>query len=548
MGLFDALAKAAGISPKAKKLAAAGAGGNKGEERPAPASRPYAYKKIMADDEARSCVKDVKAWLDQSFRIVCDGGDEDQAFAIEKAMAGIFGDLIDFATDAYFYGYNACEIVYSIDEETGLILPSRAINQIDALGKFTIGADGEPMISDGQNKQPLDKQKWLFMTCGATAGSPYGRMDLMPLLRIAQAKESNLLRHNDFMQSYARPLIFAEVESGGGAPDDVGRAIEKVAKQIDAARYGGVVVFPTGSTARLEANPSDGQAFLDLDAQLRAAIQKYIVGKTKLDALDKGSYAAQREEQKTTEARMGAHRKNLQRAAQAVVDMIVGVNDEYGRGVKRGGGVWFEFVEQSEDSGSRAERDLKIAQAMSAASPIRYTKQYLMDAYGFEEAHLEEAAPEPAPASSGGAADKAAQGSADAKAGGKGKSENSREPQAKAVAEGLEKLSAPTGMYELGKGSGDGVFDSGPPLDLNDPTRAAEYCAFALAQSAMEARDVNRIAQLADESPDAASFVAALDKMGAESLAGQAGEFAEIAALMRARCQADGLNGADWES
>lgn len=546
MGLFDALARAAGISPKAKKLAVAGgAGGNKGEERPAPASRPYAYKKIMADDEARSCVKDVKAWLDQSFRIVCDGGDEDQAFAIEKAMAGIFGDLIDFATDAYFYGYNACEIVYSIDEETGLILPSRAINQIDALGKFTIGADGEPMISDGQNKQPLDKQKWLFMTCGATAGSPYGRMDLMPLLRIAQAKESNLLRHNDFMQSYARPLIFAEVESGGGAPDDVGRAIEKVAKQIDAARYGGVVVFPTGSTARLEANPSDGQAFLDLDAQLRAAIQKYIVGKTKLDALDKGSYAAQKEEQKTTEARMGAHRKNLQRAAQAVVDMIVAVNDEYGRGVKRGGGVWFEFVEQSEDSGSRAERDLKIAQAVSMDSPIRYTKQYLMDAYGFEDAHLEEAAPEPS-----GESPKAAQGARedDGQGKGKGKAENVRAPQAKAVAEGLEKLAAPIGLYEQGDGSGGGVFDSGPPLDLSDPTRAAEYCAFALAQSAMEARDVNRIAQIADESPDAASFIAALDKMGAESLAGQAGEFAEIAALMRARCQADGLNGADWES
>ena len=321
--------------------------------------------KLEADDEIAAALETrMLAVLATPHRF--ESEDEAAAELARETLAPMLEDALRHAWQAVLYGYSVIEMVWA--RRDGRIVPDRLLAK--PFWWFEPLPDGG-LVAAMNPEERLDTRFKFFLTRRRPGyARPHGEALLSRLFWPWYFRQQGWDHWMRWLARFGTPPLIGE-----GGTD-----LEALRAALEAAVNAAAVAVPDGTKVNVAAPGSSGSHFPEFERVVSRRIQKVILGQTLTSDADKGgSYAAAKVHDEVRDDRRVADVKLVAGTIQRIVDAVVALN-----GLSP---VRFVMEDERGLQAERARRDATLAQAGIA----RFSKEYLLRAYDFEEGDVEAA-------------------------------------------------------------------------------------------------------------------------------------------------------------
>lgn len=340
------------------------------------------YRDLMTDAHLSGCVSSRKAGV-RSLEWSIDRGKSRsrQAKVIEEVFKMLEIDqIISEILNAPLFGYQALEVIW--EASGNYILP------VAVTGKpqewFVFGEENELRLRTrlNYNGEPIPERKFLLAQHEAEYNNPYGSATLAKCFWPVTFKKGGLKFWVIFTEKYGMPFLIGKQPRGTGPQDTT-----RFADMLEAMVQDAVAIIPDdASVERLE---SKGAASSGIYSQLlefcKSEVSIAMLGQNLSTEVKGGSFAASQSHMQVRADIVDADRKLVERVLNTLINWICELNFPPGERPV------FSMYEEEDVDKDLAERDKLLVDA-----GVKFTRQYWMREYGFEEGDIE-IAPLPVP-------------------------------------------------------------------------------------------------------------------------------------------------------
>lgn len=339
------------------------------------------YKDIKAHPVVKGCLRRRKAAVKaKAWRIVQDQA-SDQVFehinnifkklAINKITGAMF--------DGTFFGYQPCEINWAYTDGAWLPVDIQAMPP----DWFFFDSENNLRFKDkdaGQAGLLIEPRKYLVPTQDASYDNPYGEPDAALVFWATAFMQGGLEFWVRFTEKYGSPWVIGKY---GNNYDEAKQ--ETLLNNLYAMVQDAVAVIPDNSQIQIiEAAGKSASAdiYEKFLMYCRSEINIALLGQNQTTEADATHASASAGSEVTADIADGDCEMTAEQF-QLLIDWIV----DYNWG---GPSPQFEYFEDSNGGAEQADRDSKLY-----AAGTRFTNQYRMREYGFQEGDLAEPVQEP---------------------------------------------------------------------------------------------------------------------------------------------------------
>ena len=346
------------------------------------------YRDLLADAHVWACVQSRKSGV-MSLEWEIDRGKAKSRLA--KFIQDLFNDwdiyqIMSDILEAPLYGFQPIEVVW--EKMGSYLLPAKveakppewfqfdAENQLRYAPPYQL-EDPPPGMKKDNIGYFIPPYKFLLPRYNATYYNPYGERILARVFWPVTFKKGGLKFWVIFSEKYGMPYIIGKHPRGIG--DD---EIQNLADSLDAMIQDAVAAIPDDSSIELveaAGKSASADVYRNLIELCNAEISKAILGQTLTTEVGgRGSYAASKTHFDVRQDIIDADKRLVENTLNELIHWIVEIN--FGNQQP----PQFILYEEEEVDKTLAERDQILVN-----TGVRFTKDYFLKAYGFEDGDIE---------------------------------------------------------------------------------------------------------------------------------------------------------------
>jgi len=335
------------------------------------------YTELLSDAHMGGCVSSRKSGV-KSLEWGIDRGKAKsrQAKLIESLFRDLdVGIILEEMLNAVLYGYQPMEIMW---KKTGeYILPASIVGKPPEW--FCFGQENELRFRSKENYiygEALPERKFLLPRNNATYQNPYGFAELSRCFWPITFKRGGLKFWVIFTEKYGMPFIVGKKPRGTDKNDT-----DALADILEAMVQDAVAVIPDDSSVDIKeasGKSASAQIYSQLLEFCKTEVAIAILGQNLTTEVKGGSYAAAQSHMAVRKDIVDSDKKLVERTFNELIKWIFEINFSGGERPV------FSMWEDEDVDKALAERDKTLTD-----TGIKFTKDYYIKAYGFEEGDLE---------------------------------------------------------------------------------------------------------------------------------------------------------------
>ncbi len=333
-------------------------------------------RQLTNDPHLASCIQSRKSGLlSMDWNIIPNGQSESLCKSIENMLKNIdIHQLIRNILESVFFGYQPLEVIW--DKSADMLVP-KAVKPIpqewfryDTTGSIKFTSRG------GLDNQDIPDYKLLMPIYEPTSTNPYGTALLSRCYWPVTFKQAGLRFWVNFMERFGMPLLLGQYTRGVSQEE-----AKKLAEELSNMTEDSVIVTPSDIHIEMKEpmRYSSVDLYKDLIQLCNDEISKSVLSETLTTEIQSGSYAASQVHYKVRREVVMADKLLVESVVNKLIEFIVKLN------FAKSGNPRFEIVLMSMDNNEMIKRDEILARECG----VRFSKQYLMRRYGFEENEIE---------------------------------------------------------------------------------------------------------------------------------------------------------------
>ncbi|NNI07721.1 DUF935 domain-containing protein [Pasteurella multocida] len=332
------------------------------------------YRELLSDGQVRSGVRRRKAAIKGlEWRITTTGNDK-----VDEQLNQLFNrlplnNIITEMLNAALFGYQVSEVIW--EKRDGLIVPAQII-----------GKKPEWFVFDDENRlrlrtkanwaegELLPEHKFLLTTQEASQDNPYGLGDLSLCFWAATFKKGGFKYWLEFIEKYGSPWLIGKHPRTTSEPEK-----DRLADSLEAMIGTAIAVIPDDASVEIVESAGKGASSDSYEKFLA-----FCKGEINIALLGQNQTTEQESNRASATAGLEvleSIRADDQAMIEATFNQLLQWICHYNFNVEQL--PTFEFFEQESINTEQVERDEKLHRM-----GVRFTKQYFMREYGFEEGDI----------------------------------------------------------------------------------------------------------------------------------------------------------------
>lgn len=347
------------------------------------------YRELLSDPHVWACVQSRKSGvLSLEWELDRGKAKSKQAQIIEDYFNSIdLNSLISEILNAVLFGFQPIEILW---QNTGsVILPRKILAKPPEWFVFDDDNNLKFKSKENFNGELLPDRQFLCPQYEPTYENPYGERTLSRIFWNITLKRGGLKFWIKFTEKYGMPFLIGKHPRGTSKEDTA-----DFANLLEAMVQDAIAIIPDDSNVEvLEATKtSSSETYEKLVDKMNAEVSKAILGQTLTTEIgNKGSYSASKTHFDVRKDIINADKRIVERTLNQLIKWIYELNFFSGAGVSSAHSFTgqsnipvFSMYEEEDVDLNLAQRDKILSD-----SGVKFTKDYLMKTYGFEEKDIE---------------------------------------------------------------------------------------------------------------------------------------------------------------
>lgn len=335
------------------------------------------YRELLSDPHVWACVQSRKSGvLSLEWELDRGKAKSKQAKIIEDIFNNLdLNTIITEILDASLFGFQPLEVIW---QNTGNLIVPKEI-KAKPVEWFVFDDENNLKLKTKENRQGelLPERKFLCPQYNPSYQNPYGERTLSRVFWPVTLKKGGQKFWMAFTEKYGMPFLVGKHPRGGSQADT-----DNLADLLSAMVQDAIAVIPDDSSIEIQeaAKGSSAEIYEKLIDKMNAEISKAILGQTLTTEIGKaGSYAASNTHMDVRKDIIDSDKKIVERTLNQLIRWIYDLNFD-----KQSNIPIFSMWEEEDVDLNLAQRDKILAD-----SGVKFTKDYFMKAYGFEEEDLE---------------------------------------------------------------------------------------------------------------------------------------------------------------
>ncbi|MEI7475367.1 MAG: DUF935 family protein [bacterium] len=334
------------------------------------------YKELLCDPHVWACVQSRKAGVLSLEWEINRGKDKtEQSQFIENFFKSIdLYSVISEILNSTLFGFQPLEILWQ--QSGNMILPA----EIKAKPPewFCFDDDNKLKLRTKENYygEDLPDKKFLCPQYNPSYENPYGERTLSRVFWPVSFKKGGVRFWTIFTEKYGMPFLVGKHPRGSTAEES-----GNLADMLDAMVVDAIAVIPDDSSIEIleGAKGSSADVFEKLIDKMNAEISKAVLGQTLTTELgSKGSFAASKTHMDVRKEIITGDKKLVEKTLNQLIHWIYSLN------YSEKDIPLFEMYEDEDVDLTLSQRDKILSD-----TGVKFTKAYLMKAYGFDEEDIE---------------------------------------------------------------------------------------------------------------------------------------------------------------
>ncbi|UVV64561.1 DUF935 domain-containing protein [Glaesserella parasuis] len=333
------------------------------------------YRELLSDGQVRSGVRRRKAAIKGlEWRITTTNNEkvDEQLYQLFARLP--LNNIITDMLNASLFGYQVSEVIWA--ERDGLIVPAEIISKKPEW--FVFDEDNQLRFRTKEHwieGELLPEHKFLLTTQEATQDNPYGLGDLSLCFWAATFKKGGFKYWLEFTEKYGSPWLIGKHPRTTSEPEK-----DRLADSLEAMIGTAIAVIPDDASVEIVESAGKGASSDSYEKFLA-----FCKGEINIALLGQNQTTEQESNRASATAGLEvleSIRADDQAMIEATFNQLLQWICHYNFNVEQL--PTFEFFEQESINTEQVERDEKLHRM-----GVRFTKQYFMREYGFEEGDIE---------------------------------------------------------------------------------------------------------------------------------------------------------------
>ena len=340
------------------------------------------YREFLTDPHVWACVQSRKSGvLSLEWEIDRGKAKSKQAQIVENIFNNLdLYTLISEIIDAVLFGFQPLEIIWQ--KQGNLILPAEI--KAKPAEWFVFDDDNKLKFKSRENYkgEELPDKKFLCPQYNPSYQNPYGERTLSRIFWNVTLKNGGLRFWITFTEKYGMPFLVGKHPRGAEVDET-----EDIADILNSMVQDAIAVIPDDTSIEIhEAEKSSScDIYEKLIDKMNSEISKAILGQTLTTEIgNKGSYSASKTHMNVRQDIIDADKKLVEKTLNQLIKWIYELNFSEQINIPV-----FSMYEIEDVDLNIAQRDKILSD-----SGVKFTKEYLMKTYGFEEEDIEVSKPE----------------------------------------------------------------------------------------------------------------------------------------------------------
>jgi phage gp29-like protein len=333
-------------------------------------------RQLTNDPHLASCIQSRKSGLlSMDWNIIPNGQSETVCKTIESIIKNLdIHQLIRNILESVFFGYQPLEIIW--ENSANMIVPKLIKPLPQEWFRFDFSGEFRFTSAGGLENTAIPENKLLLPIYEPSSTNPYGTALLSRCYWPVTFKQAGLRFWVNFMERFGMPLLLGQYTRGVSQEE-----AKNLAEELSNMTEDSVIVTPSDIHIEMKEpmRYSSVDLYKDLIRLCNDEISKSILSETLTTEIQSGSYAASQVHYKVRREVVLADKLLVESVINELIKSIIKLNFKqtvYPR---------FEIVLMNLDNNELIKRDEILARECG----VRFSKQYLMRRYGFEENEIE---------------------------------------------------------------------------------------------------------------------------------------------------------------
>ncbi|MDG6455003.1 DUF935 family protein [Glaesserella parasuis] len=333
------------------------------------------YRELLSDGQVRSGVRRRKAAIKGlEWRITTTNNEkvDEQLYQVFNRLP--LNNIITEMLNASLFGYQVSEVIWA--ERDGLIVPAEIIGKKPEW--FVFDEDNQLRFRTKEHwidGELLPEHKFLLTTQEATQDNPYGLGDLSLCFWAATFKKGGFKYWLEFTEKYGSPWLIGKHPRTTSEPEK-----DRLADSLEAMIGTAIAVIPDDASVDIVESAGKGASSDSYEKFLA-----FCKGEINIALLGQNQTTEQESNRASATAGLEVIediRNDDKAMLEATFNTLLQWICHYNFNVEQL--PTFEFFEQESINTEQVERDEKLHRM-----GVRFTKQYFMREYGFEDGDIE---------------------------------------------------------------------------------------------------------------------------------------------------------------
>ena len=335
------------------------------------------YKELLCDPHVFACTQSRKAGVLSLDWDINRGLDKDEnAQAIEDLLKKLdIHKLINDILESTLYGFQPLEINWK-REKSGKILPASIVAKPPEWFCFDDENNLKFRTKENYYGEIVPPKKFLLAQNNPSYNNPYGERTLSRVFWNVTFKKGGLKFWVVFTEKYGMPHLIGKHPRGATKEET-----DNLADLLEQMVQDAIAVIPDDSSVEIqEANKSSSAAIYEqLIDKMNAEISKAILGQTLTTEIgSNGSYAASNTHMGIRQDIIDSDKKLVEQTINQLIQWIYEIN------FSNAEIPVFELYQEEDVDLALAQRDKILFD-----SGVKFTKEYFIKTYGFDEEDIE---------------------------------------------------------------------------------------------------------------------------------------------------------------
>jgi phage gp29-like protein len=335
------------------------------------------YNELLCDPHVFACVQSRKSGVLSMEWELNRGSDKDEkSEIIEKLFAKLdIYKLISDILDATQFGFQPLEILWK-REKNGYILPEKIISKPPEWFCFDDDNNLKFRTKENYYGEIVPDKKFLLAQNNPSYNNPYGERTLSRCFWAVTFKKGGLKFWVVFTEKYGMPHLIGK-HPRGASKEETNNLADLLEQMVQDA----IAVIPDDSSVEIQeaSKSSSAEIYEKLIDKMNAEISKAILGQTLTTEIgSSGSYAAANTHMGIRQDIIDSDKKLVEKTINQLIRWIYEIN------FSNAEIPVFELYQEEDVDLTLAQRDKILAD-----SGVKFTKEYFIKTYGFEDEDID---------------------------------------------------------------------------------------------------------------------------------------------------------------